>query len=217
MAAIGAWDRHDDGSYISVPISWRDLDRARGGVPGTARATENATVANPVATWRDAGPGYGSTLAHPGCCGWSRLYRCPWPLRASFRIDHGYNPPGTVAISRNRWHSAQEQAVMALQGKRTLREPSPYLTQHVSRWRRSACKSRAAQRDAIPNVRGRLLVDIDRAVEPALTERIGLPDIAAALLPNKAQHLLNPALHHHERCHHVRAATFASQAARSPM
>jgi hypothetical protein len=27
--ATGAWERHADGGYISVPISWRDLDRAR--------------------------------------------------------------------------------------------------------------------------------------------------------------------------------------------
>jgi hypothetical protein len=28
-AATGAWDRHDDGSHISVPISWRDSDKVR--------------------------------------------------------------------------------------------------------------------------------------------------------------------------------------------
>jgi hypothetical protein len=28
-AATGAWDRHDDGTYISIPIRYADLDGVR--------------------------------------------------------------------------------------------------------------------------------------------------------------------------------------------
>jgi hypothetical protein len=29
MAASGAWERHVDGAYISIPIRYRDLDNVR--------------------------------------------------------------------------------------------------------------------------------------------------------------------------------------------